>query len=163
MLTYERTSSASPTDLFAMAADVPRWPELTASIDSVEALTDPPMRVVHWSSLLRSCSAYEGYLREHHDRIDPESVVGYLVLDPSFPRAIRFCVSRCCESLREIGGAGEEGYASEADRVLGRLDSELRYLDVAEIFAQGLGPFLLGVQETCHRVGDELDQAYFHV
>src|SRR5207248_8628947 len=30
---------------------------------------DPPMQVVHWSSLLRSCSAYEGYLREHHDRI----------------------------------------------------------------------------------------------
>ena len=53
------------------------------------------MRVVHWSSLLRSCSAYEAYLREHHDRIDPEGVVRYLVLDADFPRAIRFCVARC--------------------------------------------------------------------
>lgn len=33
--------------------------------------TNPTMQVVHWSSLLRSCSAYESYLREHHDRIDP--------------------------------------------------------------------------------------------
>ena len=60
------------------------------------------MRVVHWSSLLRSCSAYEAYLREHHDRIDPEGVVRYLVLDADFPRAIRFCVARCLESLQAI-------------------------------------------------------------
>ena len=58
-------------------------------------VASPPMRVVHWSSLLRSCSAYEAYLREHHDRIDPEGVVRYLVLDADFPRAIRFCVARC--------------------------------------------------------------------
>jgi uncharacterized alpha-E superfamily protein len=126
-------------------------------------VSDPPMRVVHWSSLLRSCSAYEAYLREHHDRIDPEGVVRYLILDPHFPRALRFCVARCCESLREIAGVGDEGgYSTEAERQLGRLDSELRYIDVAEIFGQGLTSFLLGVQESCHRVGEEIHQAYFH-
>lgn len=124
---------------------------------------DPPMRVVHWSSLLRSCSAYEAYLREHHDRIDPESVVRYLVLDPKFPRAMRFCVARCCESLREIAGGGELGFfTSEAERVLGRLDSELRFLDVHEIFGQGLSTFLIGIQDACNRVGDEIQTAYFH-
>ncbi len=127
------------------------------------AVADPPMRVVHWSSLLRSCSAYEAYLREHHDRIDPESVVRYLVLDPSFPRAMRFCVARCCESLREIAGAAEGGaLTTEADRVLGRLDSELRYLDVGEIFSQGLSTFLVGIQDACNRIGDEIQTAYFH-
>ena len=124
---------------------------------------DPPMRVIHWSSLLRSCSAYEAYLREHHDRIDPESVVRYLVLDPTFPRALRFCVARCCESLREIAGAGEGGFfTTEAERVLGRLDSELRFIDVNEIFGQGLPTFLLGIQDACNRVGDEIHTAYFH-
>src|SRR5207302_4442717 len=99
---------------------------------------EPPMRVVHWSSLLRSCSAYEAYLREHHDTIDPEGVVRYLVLDDAFPRAMRFCISRCLESLREIAGGDGVAYATEAERRLGRLESELRYLDVAEIFARGL-------------------------
>jgi uncharacterized alpha-E superfamily protein len=123
---------------------------------------EPPMRVVHWSSLLRSCSAYESYLREHHDRVDPEGVVRYLVLDPNFPRALRFCVARCCESLREIAGGGDEqGYSTEAERLLGRLDSELRYIDVGEIFSQGLSQFLIGVQESCHRVGAEVQQSYF--
>lgn len=123
---------------------------------------DPPMRVVHWSSLLRSCSAYESYLRDHHDRVDPEGVVNYLVLDPHFPRAMRFCVMRCCESLREIAGRDDdEGYSCEAERLLGRLDSELRFIDVTEIFGQGLAKFLVNVQESCQKIGSEIQQAYF--
>ena len=124
-------------------------------------IDEPPMRIVHWSSLLRSCSAYEAYLREHHDRIDPEGVVRYLVLDADFPRAMRFCVARCVESLREIAGGDEDEYRSEAERQLGRLDSELRYIDVTEIFGRGLNSFLTGIQDACNRVGDEIHQAYF--
>ena len=117
------------------------------------------MRVVHWSSLLRSCSAYESYLREHHDRIDPEGIVRYLVLDPHFPRAIRFCTARCLESLQAI--AEGTGFATEAERRLDRLDSELRYIDVDEIFAQGLGSFLNGIQDSCKLIGGEIHEAYF--
>lgn len=122
---------------------------------------EAPLRIVHWSGLLRSCSAYEAYLREHHDRIDPEGVVRYLVLDAEFPRAMRFCVARCCESLHAIGGDGGGDYTSEADRLLGRLDSELRFLDVEEIFSRGLSPFLTGIQDTCNRIGAEIHRAYF--
>jgi len=129
-------------------------------LGSVGGAGDPPMQVVHWSSLLRSCAAYEAYLREHHDRIDPEGVVRYLVLDPDFPRAMRFCVERCSESLHEIEGGGDDA-PSQSERVLGRFESELRYLDVAEIFAQGLPKFLVGVQDACIRIGDEIDRAYF--
>jgi uncharacterized alpha-E superfamily protein len=122
---------------------------------------DPPLRIVHWSSLLRSCSAYEAYLKVHHDRIDPEGVVRYLVLDADFPRAMRFCVARCCESIREIAGGVDDQYVTEAERRLGRLDSELRYIDVGEIFGQGLSKFLTGVQDSCNRIGDEIHHAYF--
>lgn len=119
------------------------------------------LKLVHWSSLLRSCSAYEAYLREHHDRIDPEGVVRYLVLNSDFPRAMRFCVARCCESLREIAGGDGEEYGTEAERQLGRLDSELRYMDVEEIIGEGLSLFLTDVQDSCDRIGDEIHQAYF--
>jgi uncharacterized alpha-E superfamily protein len=124
-------------------------------------IDEPPMRIVHWSSLLRSCSAYEAYLREHHDKIDPAGVVRYLVLDADFPRAMRFCVARCVESLREIAGGDDDEYRSEAERLLGRLDSELRYIEVSEIFARGLSSFLTSIQDACNRIGDEIHQAYF--
>ncbi len=119
------------------------------------------LRPVHWSSLLRSCSAYDAYLRTYRERVDPEGVVRYLVLDADFPRAMRFCVARCRESLHEISGGDDDGYGSEAERLLGRLDGELRYIDVSEIFDRGLPRFLAGVQETCLRVGEEFHKAYF--
>src|SRR5262249_22604121 len=37
--------------------------------------------LVHWTSLLRSCSAYEAYLKTYRNRVDPESVVRYLVFN----------------------------------------------------------------------------------
>jgi uncharacterized alpha-E superfamily protein len=124
--------------------------------------SDLPLHSVHWAGLLRSCSAYEAYLREYHDRIDPINVVRSLVLGADFPRAMRFCVARCLESLQEIAGDRDgDSYASEAERLLGRLDSELRYLDPGEIVGKGLYPFLNAVQETCARVGQEIQQAYF--
>lgn len=119
------------------------------------------MGLVHWTSLLRSCSAYEAYLRSHHDRIDPVSVVRYLVLDADFPRAVRFSVARCRESLHAIAGGDDDEFSSEAERRLGRLDSDLRYLDVDEIFERGLPTFLTGVQDACGRIGDEIHHAYF--
>jgi len=124
-------------------------------------VADFTLPIVHWSSLLRSCSAYETYLRENHERIDPEGVVRYLVLDPDFPRAMRFCVARCCQSLHEIAGGDDDEYGTEAERRLGRLDSELRYIDVDEIFSQGLSKFLTGIQDSCNRIGDEIHHAYF--
>ncbi len=123
----------------------------------------PPLRLVHLTSLLQSCSAYESYLRTSHERIDPHGVVRYLVLDPDFPRAVRFCVARCRDSLHEISGGDIDGYGSEAERRLGRLDGELRYIDVSEIFDRGLASYLGGLQEACSRIGDEIHHTYFAI
>jgi uncharacterized alpha-E superfamily protein len=111
-----------------------------------------------WVSLLRCCSAYEPYLRQYQERVEPASVVRFLVLEGDFPRAMRYCVGRCLRSLRAIAGDGTE---SAAERQLGRLDSDLRYVDVAEVFARGVGAFLTGVKDACNRVGQEIQQAYF--
>jgi uncharacterized alpha-E superfamily protein len=122
---------------------------------------DPAMQLVRWTGLLRSCSAYGAYLRVERDRVEPVGVIRFLVLNPDFPRAIRFCVARCRESLQEIAGGDDDECGSEAERLLGRLDSELRYIDVGEIFERGLLTFLDGIQTTCHRVGDEIQRSYF--
>lgn len=121
------------------------------------------LELVRWTGLLRSCSAYGAYLRTERDRVEPVGVIRFLVLDPDFPRAVRFCVARCRESLREIVGGDDDEVASEAERLLGRLESELRYIDVAEIFDRGLLPFLGGIQTTCRRVGEEIQRTFFLV
>ncbi len=124
--------------------------------------TSASLSSLHWANLLRSCSAYEAYLQDVRDQIEPAGVVGFLVLNNSFPRSIRFCVERCCESLQAIGGESES-YASEAERLLGRLESELRYVDEEELLRQGLQSFLVGLLSSCNRIGDEIHRAYFFI
>ncbi|MDX2037887.1 MAG: alpha-E domain-containing protein [Isosphaeraceae bacterium] len=133
------------------------------TLDEAEAAYSfaPQMSIVHWTTLLRSCSAYEAFLSTRGDALSPEGVVRYLVLDPDFPRSMRFSITQCRESISEIGGGDEDGYGSEAERLLGRLDGELRYIDVLEIFDRGVRRFLSSVQDTCDRVGEEIHKAYF--
>ncbi len=125
------------------------------------APADQPDQLLRLTSLLFSCSAYEAYQTEFRDRIDAASVVGYLVLDPAFPRTLRFGVTRCLESLRALTEGSATGHALEAERQLGRLESELRYLDVSDLFRRGVSDFLTGVQDACNRIGQEIHQAYF--
>lgn len=112
-----------------------------------------------WARLLRETSAYEAYLKEARERIDPVGVLRYLLLEAEFPRSMRFGVGRCLDSLRAI--AGGSGYGAPAERPLGQLDSELRYMDVSDLFLRGIGPFLIGVQDTCAAAGREVHRAYF--
>jgi uncharacterized alpha-E superfamily protein len=135
--------------------------EKCQGLTDLAAGSDLGVQLVWWTELLRSCSAYGAYLRTERDRIEPVGVIRFLVLNPDFPRAIRFCVARCRESLRELAGGDEDECASEAERLLGRLESELRYSDVSEIFERGLLPFLLAIQTTCGRVVEETQRSFF--
>jgi uncharacterized alpha-E superfamily protein len=119
-----------------------------------QELADLSLGSVHWISLLRSCSAYETYLRQHREQIEPRNVVRFLLLDADSPRTIRFSLDCCLASLRHLTGA-------EAERLLGRLDGELRYMDLEEIMARGLSRFLTEIQQTCARVDREIHQTYF--
>ncbi|MBA4062633.1 MAG: alpha-E domain-containing protein [Isosphaera sp.] len=121
--------------------------------------SDVTFSAAHWASLLRGTSAYEAYQKQARERVDPVGVVRYLLLEAEFPRSMRFGVARCLESLRCVAGGG--GFGTDAERHLGRLDSELRYMDVDDLFRRGVDQFLVGVQETCAAVGRDVHQAYF--
>jgi len=59
--------------------------------------------IVRWSSLLKSADALDMY-RRTHGRILPNKVAEFLILDPLFPRSIRFCVDQveiCLSSMRK--------------------------------------------------------------
>jgi uncharacterized alpha-E superfamily protein len=122
---------------------------------------DAPGQFLEWTGLLRSCSAYEAFLKEYQERIDAESVIGYLMLAENFPRALRFAVARCVESLKALTPAEASGHALEAERYLGKLDSQLRFMDVKEVFGRGVTPVLDEIQAACRRIGTEIGKAYF--
>jgi uncharacterized alpha-E superfamily protein len=122
-------------------------------------LTDPadlPLSNLLWAGVLRSCLAYEAYQRLYISRVEPERVVEFLLMHADFPRSARFCLERAAEALRGIQG-GEEG---PADRMVGRVLSDLRYGDMRQILSGNFRAFLEGVQIRCNQVSLAVQDHY---
>ncbi|MFT3853521.1 MAG: alpha-E domain-containing protein [Ilumatobacteraceae bacterium] len=57
---------------------------------------------VQWMGVLRSVSAMQMFQRWHRGPIDGESVVRFLVEDPSFPRSVNACLARIRRALDQL-------------------------------------------------------------
>lgn len=126
--------------------------------DSQAAQTDNQQ----WMAVLKSVAAYEIYRREYHSRIDPQKVAELLILHPHHPRSIRFNVAVLQSALRAVSGATPHTYATEAERLTGKLHDTLVYDRIEDIFARGLHLFLTDLQKTCRGIGEHIARKYFY-
>jgi uncharacterized alpha-E superfamily protein len=100
-----------------------------------------PLDDVQWIAVLRSASAFEMY-RKCHGRISPRAIAEFLLLNPEFPRAIRFCLSTARDSLHAISGTPIGTYRKPAEKLLGQICSDLAYANMEEIMNSGLHEYL---------------------
>lgn len=119
-----------------------------------------PYDNIQWAALLRSASALEMY-RKRYGRIVPRHVVEFLMLDPEFPRAVRYCVRRAEEALRAITGSPPGSYGNRAEQRLGRLAASLDFASTPEIMSAGLHEFLDDLQAELNSIGEDTHDAMF--
>jgi uncharacterized alpha-E superfamily protein len=122
--------------------------------------SDLPLAHLHWAGVLRSCLAYEAFQRIYISRVDPANVIEFLLLQARFPRSVRFSLEQASRALTQIEGVSSESGSSEADRILGRVLSELRYCDLDRVRATGLAQFLEMILARCHEVGQAIQGQY---
>ena len=119
-----------------------------------------PYDDIQWSALLRSASALEMY-RQRHGRLEPASVVQFLVLDREFPRAVLYCLTKANESLHAISGSSIGGYANFPEQQLGQLRAELAYTSAAQIIQGGLHEFVDDLQQRLNAIGEGIGETFF--
>ena len=119
-----------------------------------------PYDNIQWAALLRSASALEMY-RKRYQRIMPDRVLSFLILDNDFPRAIRYCLDEAGEALRDITGSNRGDFANVPEQLLGRLRAELNYTQVSEIIAGGVHEYLDAFQGKLNHVGGAIMDQYF--
>jgi uncharacterized alpha-E superfamily protein len=120
-----------------------------------------PIDNIQWMAVLKSCSALEAFRKVYLSRIEPETVLQYLVLDRQFPRTIYFCVAMLQEALWRISGSRRRAFSTDADRLVGKLEAELNYTTIDDIYQQGLHTWLEDLQRKLARIGDQVYQTYF--
>jgi uncharacterized alpha-E superfamily protein len=113
---------------------------------------------VEWVGLLKSCTAFEAYCRHYTADVRPSRIAEFLVLDPNFPRSIRFAAARIHASLRCLGPAAP-GTRAQAERLAGRLLASLDYAHIEEVIGD-LPAYLQGIVRQAADINGAVHQQY---
>jgi uncharacterized alpha-E superfamily protein len=113
-----------------------------------------------WIVLLRMCCALEPYLRVHTADFRRERVAAFLVLDPEFPRALRYCTGRLAEHLSSVAPGMVGPRRMSAERLAGRLRSRLAYASLDEVMIDGGHRLLRDVIEDCAAIHMSVADAF---
>ncbi len=116
---------------------------------------------VSWPMLLRSCGAYESFIRTRTWAGDPQQVVEFLLTDRLFPRSVVHALATAEEALAALDpAAGSAALTDPARRSVGQLRTRLEYEDPQQL--PGLLPDLLAtLQLTCRQASEAITARYF--
>jgi len=124
-------------------------------------VTGSTLELVLWTAVLKSGSAYNMY-RQQYQALTPKHIVEFLILDKLFPRAMAYCIRQAELSLYEISGTPlTNRYSNNAEKLMGKLRSEIEYTDVDDIFNIGLHQYLDQFQTRGNEVSKSIFEAYF--
>lgn len=113
---------------------------------------DADDQYTEWVDLLKSCTAFEAYCRTYSVNVRPDQVIGFLLLAPDFPHALRFGVRSIQASLGALAETIPALQASDVLRTVGRLNSSLRFDAIGEILGGGVGVYLDDIRVQCSAV-----------
>jgi uncharacterized alpha-E superfamily protein len=133
--------------------------DMTARLLATRSLTE--VSGPSWTTILRSCGAYESYLRTYRGVSSAQNAAEFLLLDRLFPRSILYSVARAEQCMRDIEPRNERvGVTDRAQRLLGQIRSELEFRPVAEIL-DDLHVRMSSVQDATSAASEAIRQRYF--
>ena len=116
---------------------------------------------VNWTTLLRTCSAHEAYLRTVRALVTEERAAEFLLVDRLFPRSIAYNLEMAESILTDIEGSERSRtLAGRAQLALGRARTNLEYSPVREIL-DDLPAQMQAVQRACATASDIIRDRYF--
>jgi uncharacterized alpha-E superfamily protein len=116
-----------------------------------------------WTTILRSCGAYEAYLRTYRGVPSATNAAEFLLLDRIFPRSVTFALSRAENCLAELAPTTDRvGTSDLALKQLKQLRTNLEYRSATEILAS-LTPEMKNLQQSIGDISESIRSRYFPV
>lgn len=111
-----------------------------------------------WAAILRSVSALRAYHWVYNDRLKPWLVAELLILRPEMPRSLITCFNEINLHLNFL--ASVYGTKGECHRLAGKMQAQLAYGKIEDIFQSGLHQFLTNAIDTTLVLGNEISKQY---
>lgn len=114
-----------------------------------------------WTTILRTCSAHEAYLRTVRALVAEERAAEFMLIDRHFPRSIAYNLHMAEDYLKLIEGEERSRtLAGRAQLALGRARTTLEYSPVRDVL-DDLRPHMQEVQMACATASDLIRDRYF--
>ena len=114
-----------------------------------------------WSTILRTAAAYQVFHRVEAATAGPERVARFLVLNPSHPRAINFCVREISDALHVLRSTFKLSSANAALEGCDRLTERLLIAAQDPQFLDKLHDFNDWLQRTLIELTEKIQTAFF--
>lgn len=115
----------------------------------------------NWTTLLRSCSAHEAYLRTVRSLVTEERAAEFLIVDRLFPRSIAYNLDKAETTLALIEpGTQRDSLTDQARLALGRARTNLEYQRITDIL-DDLPVQMQEVQKACALASDLIRDRFF--
>lgn len=131
--------------------------DMTARLLAMRAIEGGPS----WTHLMRSCGAYQAFLRTYRGAAGDENAAEFLLLDRLFPRSVFAALSAaeiCLQALEP--SSGRVGVAEGALRRLGRVRTGLEYRGAVDLLADLPGE-MERIQRACSQASDDVAARFF--
>ncbi|MFM2025001.1 MAG: hypothetical protein RLZZ56_1014, partial [Actinomycetota bacterium] len=114
-----------------------------------------------WTTILRSCGAYEAYLRTYRGVPSAVNAAEFLLLDRIFPRSVFFALSRAESCLNELSPVqARVGVNDQALKEVGLLKNQMEFRNAGDILSN-LTLEMTALQERVSEVSEAIRSRYF--
>lgn len=133
--------------------------DMTARLLATSELTDASGP--SWTTILRSCGAYEAYLRTYRGVPSATNAAEFLLLDRIFPRSVTFALSRAEKCLSDLAPSNQRvGVAEPGLRALSQVRTNLEFRSAPEILAN-LSAEMHELQKQVNEISEQVRARYF--
>ena len=152
------TSRDESWQFFTLGRSIERA-DMTARLLATRSLTEASGP--SWTTILRSCGAYEAYLRTYRGMPSARNAAEFLLLDRLFPRSIIYSIQRAEECMSAIDPRADRvGHSNTVLRALGRIRNDLEYRPIAEILGE-LPQHMEQVQTVTREASEAIRARFF--
>ena len=116
---------------------------------------------LQWISLLRTAGAYQMFRQSQQGVITPRAVAAFLLLDPSFPRSVRYCLDRIHETLQVVAASPVPGNPDALECLSGLTRARWSYTGIDELIAGGLHEAIDALQQDLNSLHELIHARYF--
>lgn len=119
-----------------------------------------------WITMLRSCGAFEGYMRVSGDLSDTKSLIEFLLRNTNFPRSILSSASNALSSVQALSEdpTMNNDFSNERDPrfMLGRFCAEIEFTSIDDV-ANNLDEELNKLSHAANAISNSISSTYFQV